>query len=91
MNKTIATAISIATLAMPPATPPAFSKEQKTLALRTSVSSDQLRLPSIPSLDTMPWLGGWQNSTCAPAPVWHQEYPADRGTAGLLDRKGGAS
>ena len=87
MNTKIAT-ISVAMLTLLLPTTPAISGEPKILPLRTALPSTELRLPSIPALSTMPWLGGWRN-VCTSTRVWHQDYLADQGTlAGTLDRKG---
>lgn len=90
MNTKVA-AISVALLALLLPATPAISGEPTILPLRTALPSTEFRLPSIPALSTMPWLGGWKN-VCAPTRVWHQDYLAAQGTlAGAPDRKDGAS
>lgn len=90
MNTKVAT-IAIAMLASLSSATPAISGEAKTLPLRTALPSAELRLPPIPALGTMPWLGGWQD-VCVPARAWPRDDLAVQGPlAGAPGRKDGAS
>jgi hypothetical protein len=73
MKAKMVTAFCAATMAL--VSSRAMSTEQGPTLLPSSVRPHELRLPPIPALSTMPWLGaGWQQGACVPTPSWHQDY-----------------